>query len=107
MPVLHAVSAFGARLCFYKMCRDQPIEPRYIPVRPELRFDTDTTPQERWDSDILEDEGEMRFKNVVEEIKQACAALRDVLPVSPRSLYPVRTSYGPDDRGGSLETAEQ
>jgi hypothetical protein len=29
----------------------------------------------RWDCDILEDEGEMRFKSVVEEIKQACAAL--------------------------------
>jgi hypothetical protein len=72
------------------MCRDQPIEPRPIPVRPELRFDTDTTPQERWDCDILEDEGEMRFKSVVEEIKQACAALRDVLPVSPRSVYPIQ-----------------
>jgi hypothetical protein len=58
------------------MCRDQPIEPRPIPVRPELRFDTDTTPQERWDCDILEDEGETRFKSVVEEIKQACAVLR-------------------------------
>jgi hypothetical protein len=66
LPVLHAVSAFGTRLCFYKMCRDQPIEPRFIPVRPELRFDTSTTPQERWDCDILEDEGEMRFKSVVE-----------------------------------------
>jgi hypothetical protein len=26
MPVLHAVSTFGTRLCFYKMCRGQPIE---------------------------------------------------------------------------------
>jgi hypothetical protein len=71
LPVLHAVSAFGTRICFYKMCRDQPIEPRFIPFRPELRFgvDTDTTPQERWDCDILEDEGEMKFKSVVEEIK--------------------------------------
>src|SRR6266852_5794330 len=64
LPVLHAVSTFGTRLCFYKVCRDQPIEPRPIPVRPELRFDTDTTPQERWDCDILEDKGEMRFKSV-------------------------------------------
>ena len=73
--VLHSVGAFGTRLCFYKMCRDQPIEPRPIPVRPGLRSDTNTTPQERWDCDILEDEGEMRFKSMMEEIKQACAAL--------------------------------
>jgi hypothetical protein len=73
--VLNAVSAFGTSLCFYKMCRDQPIESRPIPVRPELRFDTNTTPQERWDCDILEDEGEMIFKSVMEETKQACAAL--------------------------------
>jgi hypothetical protein len=56
------------------MRRDQPIKPRYIPVHPELQFDTNTTPQEHWDCDIL-DEGEIGLKSVVEEIKQACAAL--------------------------------
>jgi hypothetical protein len=57
------------------MCHIQPIEPRPILVRPELRFDTDTTPQERWDCDILEDEGKMRLKSVMQEIKQVCAAI--------------------------------
>lgn len=85
---LRASSAFGARLCFYKT---YPIEPSLIPVRTECRFYTDATPQEQ---------------SEVKEVKQACAALRDVLQVSPPIIYPVRTSYGPDDRDGSLEKAE-
>ncbi|KAF8269231.1 hypothetical protein EI94DRAFT_1725584 [Lactarius quietus] len=32
-------------------------------------------PQERGSRDILEEEGEKKFKSMVEEIKQACAAL--------------------------------
>jgi hypothetical protein len=35
----------------------------------------DTTLQKHWDCDIIEEEGMMRFKSAVEEIKQACAAL--------------------------------
>ena len=56
---------------------DQPIHPPLIEVRPEhatLRV-TGMTPQERWDCDVLEEEGEKRFKSMVEDIKQACAAL--------------------------------
>ena len=39
---------------------------------------TGRVPQERWYCDILEEEGENRFKSMVEEIKQASAALRGV-----------------------------
>lgn len=39
---------------------------------------TGRAPRERWDCDILEGDGEKRFKTIAEEIKQACAALRDV-----------------------------
>ena len=86
MPVLHAVSAFGTTLCFYKMCRDQPSEARPIPVRPELRFDMDATPQERWDINILEDEGKMIFESVVKEIKQAYSSLRCFASESSRRV---------------------
>ena len=36
----------------------------------------DLAPQEYWDCDILEEEGEKRFKSMIEEIKRGCAALQ-------------------------------
>ena len=76
LPVFYGVSAMGTRLCFYKKHRDEPIEPPFIPAHPELQ--TNAAPQERWDCDLLDDDGERRFLSMVEEIKQACAVL--VLP---------------------------
>ncbi|KAH9170962.1 hypothetical protein EDB89DRAFT_1852952 [Lactarius sanguifluus] len=73
LPVLHAVSAFGTKLRFYKMHHNQLIEP-LIPAHPD--HVTDTASQNCWNSDILEKEGEKRIKSVVKEIKQACATLR-------------------------------
>lgn len=69
LPVLHAVSAFGTGLCFYKMHHNQPIErlDSPIPAHPKRA----AVPQECWAIDILEKEGEERFKSVVEEIKAA------------------------------------
>ena len=73
LPVLHAISAMGTQLCFYHKARNQPIVPLRIPAHPEL--ETDTSPEARWDCNILEEEGEQKFKRVVDEIKQGCAAL--------------------------------
>jgi len=75
LPVF-GVSAFGTRLCFYRMHRDhelETIQPSLIPCHPERV--TGTAPQERWDCELFKDEGEKRFKSMVEEIKQACTAL--------------------------------
>ena len=57
------------------MRHDQPIQPspQVIPGYPKL--ETDMAPQERWEGGILKNEGEMGFKSLTEEIKQACAAL--------------------------------
>jgi hypothetical protein len=63
----------GTKLCFYKKHRDGPIEPPFISAHPDLQ--TNAAPRERWDHDILDDEGERRFLSMVEEIKQVCAAL--------------------------------
>ncbi|KAH9032635.1 hypothetical protein EDB84DRAFT_132925 [Lactarius hengduanensis] len=72
LPVLHAVSAFGTRLRFYKMHHNQSIEP-LIPAHPERV--TETASRNCWDSDILEKEGEKRIKSVVKEINRAHATL--------------------------------
>ncbi|KAH9014652.1 hypothetical protein EDB85DRAFT_2028984, partial [Lactarius pseudohatsudake] len=73
LPVLHAVSAFGTGLCFYKMhdSDNQPIERLDSPIPSHPKGATGTVPQECWAIDILGKEGEERFKSVVEEIKEA------------------------------------
>lgn len=72
LPVLHGISAMGTRLCFYKLINNK-IDPPSIQA--DLNRVIDMAPQERWDCDILESEGERRFQAVVEEIKEACAKL--------------------------------
>lgn len=73
LPELHAVCAFGTRLCFCKLDLNQSMQPSFMDAHPEGT--TDLAPQKYWDCDILEEEGEKRFKTMVEEIKQACVAL--------------------------------
>ena len=73
LPELHAVCIFGTKVCFCKLDRNQDMQPSFTDARPEGT--TDLAPLEYWDCDILEEEGEKRFKAMVEEIKQACEAL--------------------------------
>jgi hypothetical protein len=73
IPELHAVSAFGARLCFFKVDHNQTIHRSFIGTHSEGT--TDLARQKYWDCDIRGEEGEKRFKSMAEEIKQACAAL--------------------------------
>jgi hypothetical protein len=39
------------------------------------KYETDTALQERWNYDILEEEGEQTFRAIVEERKQVCNTL--------------------------------
>ncbi|EMD38600.1 hypothetical protein CERSUDRAFT_49068 [Gelatoporia subvermispora B] len=76
IPMLHAVSAMGTRLCFYSLDTTDPnanILPLAIQRHPTRV--SDTAPAERWDCDVLDAQGEARLLAVVEEIKQACAQL--------------------------------
>jgi len=73
LPVLHAVSAMGTRLCFFHKRGAEAIQPPFIEEHPVLQ--TDSAPSERWHWDIIEDEGMRKFQDVVEEIKRGCAAL--------------------------------
>lgn len=73
LPTLYAVSAMGTKLCFYSKLRDGTVTPTYIPSDPRLLLDV--APKDRWDYDILEEDGAQRFQAVIEEIKQGCASL--------------------------------
>ena len=63
----------GTKLCFYtgKTCDGQLAH--RIPSDPE--FAVDIAPRERWNYDILEEEGVQKLRAIVEEIKGGCAKL--------------------------------
>ena len=63
----------GTRLCFYRKPKNGPTQPPVIEPHPTL--ETETAPAERWDCDVLEEDGIQRFQTIVDEIKQGCAAL--------------------------------
>ena len=73
LPTLYAISAMGTKICIYAKPRDGRLAPRRIPSDSEELLDV--APKERWNYDILEADGIEKFKAIVEEIKQGCAAL--------------------------------
>jgi hypothetical protein len=69
---LYGISALGTRYAVYEYrTRDRALMPT-----PEVV--DDTAPQERWNYDLFEPEGEAKFKQLVGEIKEMVATLRDV-----------------------------
>jgi hypothetical protein len=65
---IHGVSAFGSKLCFY--CYDkhtQTLTPQPFPRHSYIV--TKTAPADRWDTDIMTDEGFDRFMGIVEHVK--------------------------------------
>ena len=60
----------GTKLAFYSKHGNGPVTPPGIVPDPQMV--TDTAPIERWDSDILTEEGLQRFMAVVNEIKEGC-----------------------------------
>ena len=72
---LNGVSAFGTHLAFYTYDKQTRILPSHISPDPER--ETDTAPLDRWDCDILEDDGSQRFQDLVadSEIKTKCDQL--------------------------------
>ena len=73
LPVLHGVCAFGTRLCFYSITKAGLVSPQYIHA--SQQFVTDTAPVDRWNYDILEDEGETELRRIVQLITTECAKL--------------------------------
>jgi len=72
LPTLHAVCAFGTRLAFYTVTTGQAI----LPLRAAaLRPHEDTTPADWWDCDLLEDDGAIRLKEVINKIRNQCENL--------------------------------
>ena len=71
---LIGISAMGTRFAVYEYT---PQNRRLIPSRimPHPDFINDTAPKERWNYDILEADGEAKFKAIVAEIKTMSLAI--------------------------------
>ncbi|KAH9957031.1 hypothetical protein BC827DRAFT_1228374 [Russula dissimulans] len=75
LPILYGISAVGTRLCFYEFEKaSRRTTPRFIPS--DLEFATDVAPQERWDCDVLEADGEQRLRALATHIIEACERLQ-------------------------------
>lgn len=64
---LYGVSAFGTKICFYNINKNNIIEPYIIQQDPEYLIDT--APKERWNTDILTTSGYVAIMNIFNYIK--------------------------------------
>ncbi|KAH8997001.1 hypothetical protein EDB86DRAFT_964723 [Lactarius hatsudake] len=63
LEILNGVSTFGTHLSFYTY------DKQTIPARISPHMETDAVPLNRWDCNLLEDEGAQRLQNLIAEIK--------------------------------------
>ena len=78
LPTLHAISAFGTKLCLYKTCPGHS-DPSYILADPRLDIETKgkkLVPEECWQTDILDKDGERVVKGVAQDIKEMLRSLK-------------------------------
>lgn len=88
IPKLYGISALGTRFSVYEYTHaTRTLTPPRIPLHPGIV--TDTAPQERWNYDVMELEGEARFMEIVTEIKEMAA---DLNPNCKRISLPLYTS---------------
>lgn len=68
----------GTQLCFYHISSLAGNAPAQIQP-PAIEYNSilahDAAPAEHWDTNILEEEGEVRLRTVVDEIRKMCVAL--------------------------------
>ncbi|KXN64859.1 hypothetical protein CONCODRAFT_44957 [Conidiobolus coronatus NRRL 28638] len=68
---LYGLSAFGTKMAYYTLdTEERKITP--LKIKDDDIYIKDTAPKKWWDSDMLQQGGEQRFLEVVEEIKARC-----------------------------------
>jgi hypothetical protein len=73
-PRLPDISAFGTRMAFYEyVVANNRVTPRAITPDPD--FLNDVAPVEQWNCNLLEDKGNNRMRQVVQDVKAVCQAL--------------------------------
>ena len=74
LPTLHGVSVFGTRMAFYTAAAGSAISPNRTSPSSNNELE-DMTPADWWDCDLLEDDGAIRLKEVVNKIRNQCENL--------------------------------
>ena len=86
IPILYGASAIGTKLCVYKYTKDsRKLEPELI--LGDTKIVIDTAPRERWDVDLLTDEGERKFRDVIGDVKRMCEEMGQGWPRSLILIY--------------------
>jgi hypothetical protein len=76
LPKLYGISALGTRFSVYEYHpQTRRLTPRRILPHPNIL--NDIAPQERWNYDVMQPEGEAKLKQLVSEIKKMVAALAE------------------------------
>jgi len=75
LETLHAVCAFGTRLCFYTASAGVAISPALAPPSADVDLTHDRAPVDLWDCDLLDDDGAIRLKEVINKIRNQCENL--------------------------------
>ncbi|KAI0247762.1 hypothetical protein BJV78DRAFT_890337 [Lactifluus subvellereus] len=89
IPKLYGISAIGRQLSYYTYDKASGVvEPPPLPDNPYVVLDT--APIERWDTNIMQEEGRTKFLAMVEEIKQMVRDLWYVLCIFWYSTSPSR-----------------
>ena len=72
LPVIHGVSAFVPRLCFYSYTRNnRDVVPPCIPA--DAEYINDSAPAAQWNFDILSDEGMANMTQIADEVEAMVA----------------------------------
>ncbi|KIM38555.1 hypothetical protein M413DRAFT_75955 [Hebeloma cylindrosporum] len=75
IPTLYGISAIGTRLSVYKYDKEtRVVSPPSVPRNP-IKM-TDVAPVNRWNTDLLGNIGEKRYKEIVAEVKAMCEAIK-------------------------------
>jgi hypothetical protein len=72
IPTLYGISAMGTKFAVYKYEKStQRLTPPAIPRHHEIV--NDVAPADRWQYELLDEDGEQAFREVVEEVKSMCS----------------------------------
>ena len=71
VPILHAISAFGTHLTFYRYEKTTNLATP-VAISKNPNFITDVAPIERWKDDLMQPNGEQKLLIVADEVKVMC-----------------------------------
>jgi hypothetical protein len=86
IPKLYGISAMGCRFSVYEYTKDTNI--LFPPsITRDAMFVTDVAPADRWNYELLEENGELKMKTLVASVKEMCAEITECTSTSYCTVY--------------------